>query len=104
MRLLNRKSARFYITTVTITMLLATCATQRRVSYPDAAAPGNTPLLFAQKAISLPGRFEQNISFSADGSEYYYGTTDKEDWWYRSILRTRVLKNGTIVTDTPDII
>jgi hypothetical protein len=104
MRLPNRKPARFFILTVTITILLATCATQRMVYYPDAAAPGNTPLLFAQKVISLPGRFEQNITFSANGREYYYGTTDKEDWWYRSILRTRVLKNGTIVTDTPDII
>jgi hypothetical protein len=74
------------------------------VHYPATDRPHRTPVLFSPQAISLPGRFEQNITFAPDGREYYYGTTDSQEWWYRSILRTRIQKDGTAVTDTPAII
>ena len=85
-------------------VLLVACTTQKKVVYPDAAVPGMVPAVFSPFAISLPGRFEQNITFTPDGTEYYYGTTDSKEWWYRSILRTRVLPGGGTVTDTPAII
>ena len=75
-------------------------STHPAVQYPDPDAPGLTPKVFAAGSISLPGRFEQNITMSADGKDYYYGTADAREWRYQTILHTRVLPGGKTVTDT----
>ena len=46
-------------------------STQPVVQYPDPDVPGLTPKVFASRSISLPGRFEQNITMSGDGKDYY---------------------------------
>ena len=46
-------------------------STSRALQYPDPDVPGLTPKVFASRSISLPGRFEQNITMSGDGKDYY---------------------------------
>lgn len=82
-------------------LLLGGCkSTHPAVSYPDPDVPGLTPKVFARTSISLPGRFEQNITMSGDGKDYYYGTADAKDWRYQAILHTRVLPGSKTITDT----
>jgi hypothetical protein len=75
-------------------------STQPVVQYPDPDVPGLTPKVFAGKSISLPGRFEQNITMSGNGKDYYYGTADASAWRYEAILHTRLLPGGKTATDT----
>lgn len=75
-------------------------STSTAIQYPDPGVPGLTPKVFASGSISLPGRFEQNITMSGDGKDYYYGTADAREWRYETILHTRVMPGGKTLTDT----
>ena len=44
--------------------------------------------IFATNIISVPGRFQQSMTLSEDGKEYYYGITDSKNWNYETILCT----------------
>lgn len=70
------------------------------IVYPDKDFPSQIPKIFASGEISLPNRYEQNITFSRDGKEYFYGSASAKDWWYESILSTKILDNGRVQTDT----
>ncbi len=85
---------------VSVLLLVGCKSTHPGVSYPDPDVPGLTPKVFARTSISLPGRFEQNITMSGDGKDYYYGTADAKEWRYETILHTRVLSGGNTITDT----
>ncbi len=69
--------------------------------YFDQKPPGTEVKIFAPGVISAPGRFQQCVTFSADGREYCYGVTDSKNWNYESILCTRVQADGQAATETP---
>jgi hypothetical protein len=86
---------------ITLAFIFNDCSIKRQtVSYPDSNFPSLNPKIFAPGKVSLPNRLEQNITFSKDGKEYYYGLTSSREWWYETIIRTRILENGKAVTDT----
>jgi Tol biopolymer transport system component len=72
--------------------------------YFNQSEPGTDVKIFATNVISVPGRFQQSMSLSADGKEYYYGITDSKNGNYETILCTRVLTNGQTVTETPSFV
>ena len=50
--------------------------------------PGSTPEIFAPGFISVDGRFEQNATFTPDGKEFYFSTTDN-NWGNFRIYYTK---------------
>ncbi len=72
--------------------------------YFDQSGPGADVKIFAPNVISVPGRMQQNVTFTEDGKEYYYGVTAAKDWNYDTILCTRVLPDGKTVTETPSFV
>ena len=72
--------------------------------YFNQSDPGTDVKIFATNIISVPGRFQQSMTLSEDGKEYYYGITDSKNWNYKTILCTRVLTNGQTVTETPSFV
>ena len=85
-------------------MILGAFSAPGSTFYFNQSEPGTDVKIFATNVISMPGRFQQSMSLSADGKEYYYGITDPKSSNYENILCTRVLTNGQTVTETPSFV
>ncbi len=84
-----------------ITFMAFGCGTT--VDYIDQDFPGEEPRQFAKGIINARGRFQQNLTMSASGDEYYITQTDAREWRYDRILRVRWI-DGTHVLDTPQFV
>ncbi len=99
------RNSTFIISVLTLVFIFNYCTTKQQIiSYPDNNFPSLDPKIFASGTVSLPNRLEQNITFSKDGKEYYYGIASSSEWWYETIMRTRILENGDAITDTLPLI
>ena len=87
-----------------LVMVLGCFSSPGSTFYFNQSDPGSDVKIFATNIISVPGRFQQSITLSEDGKEYYYGITDSKNWNYETILCTRVLTNGQTVTETPSFV
>ena len=68
-------------------IILSSCRKPQGISYLDEHYPGPRPQLYAPGIVNVDGRFQQNITISADGKEQYITITDSAVWRYERILR-----------------
>ncbi len=86
---------------IVIVLIAVGCGTA--VDYIDQDLPGEEPKQFAKGIINARGRFQQNLTMSPSGDEYYITQTDAREWRYLRILRVRWI-DGTHVLDTPQFV
>jgi hypothetical protein len=78
-----------------VSALLQLCTSKPQVNYIDKDFPGSVPKIFAPGIVSKPGRLQQNLTMSADGSEYYLGVTDALGG-YTGIVSVKVMAGKTV--------
>ena len=75
-----------------ITLTTITCQSigQAPLPYFNQEPPGEEPVIFADGLISLPDRWEGNLSFSKDGQEMYFNVfcdSSKSIYWSQNLDR-----------------
>ncbi|MEO1052258.1 MAG: hypothetical protein AAFX87_16620 [Bacteroidota bacterium] len=83
-------------------MMLFSC--DKKVHYLDTDYPGLTPELYAEGIINVEGRFQQNLTMSPDGKEYFITQTDSAIWRYERILQVKSSGEGQYELDTPQFV
>ena len=78
--------------------------TQEKIAYLDVDFPELIPKPYAEGIINVEGRFQQNLTMSANGKECYFTETGGKEWRYERILRLRLLENQQMVMDTPQFV
>lgn len=84
-------------------IILSSCGKPQGISYLDEHFPGHEPQLYAPGLVNVEGRFQQNITISANGKEQYITITDSAVWRYERILRLKQTDKGLMI-DTPQFV
>ncbi len=64
---------KFKINILLLVTVLGAFSSPGSTFYFNQSDPGSDVKIFATNIISVPGRFQQSMTLSEDGKEYYYG-------------------------------